>query len=278
MQPTPFLRPSPTPHAARAWHAPAQPRGRRALLGLALGLALAAALPAQAQQPPVLVAVAANFTAPMQQIATAFERETGQRVQLSFGATGKFYAQITQGAPFHVLLSADDTTPARLAQEGKAVADSRFVYATGRLVLWSADPGVVDAQGQVLRDGTQRHLAIAQPRVAPYGAAAVQTLEALGLRGRWEPRFVTGESIGQAYQFVATRNAPLGFIALSQVQQDGRIARGSAWVVPESLHAPLRQEAVLLLPGQGHEGARALLQYLRSPAAQAVIRAFGYGV
>lgn len=253
---------------------------RRAWLALAMatGLAVGSAQAQTTPTGPVLVAVAANFTAPMQQMAADFERETGHRVQLAFGATGKFNAQITQGAPFHVLLSADDTTPARLAQEGKAVADSRFVYAVGRLVLWSPEPGVVDAQGQVLRDGTQRHLAIAQPRVAPYGAAAMQVLDALGVRARWEPRLVTGESIGQAYQFVATGNAPLGFVALSQVQQQGRIARGSAWVVPESLHAPLRQEAVLLKPGQGHAGARALLQYLRTPAAQAVIRAFGYGV
>ena len=226
----------------------------------------------------VRVAVAANFTAPMQKIAEAFARDTGHRAVLAFGATGKFYAQINNGAPFDVLLAADEQTPQRLEDEGQGVTGSRFTYAVGSLVLWSAREGYVDPQGRVLPDGDFRHLALANPKTAPYGAAALQTLEKLGLRERLQPRFVQGENIAQTHQFVASGNAELGFIALSQVIEDGRIARGSAWRVPADQHQPIRQDALLLQRGEHNPAARALLDYLRSASAVALIRAYGYEV
>lgn len=224
----------------------------------------------------VSVAVAANFTAPMQKIAAAFEADTGHKAELSFGATGKFYAQITHGAPFQVLLSADDTTPTRLEREGKAVAHSRFTYAIGTLVLWSAQPGTVDAKGDVLKSGDFKHLAIANPKLAPYGAAALQVMEKLGVATALQPRLVQGENIAQTFQFVSTGNAQLGFVALSQVMADGTIRSGSAWQVPASLHEPIRQDAVLLMPGKDSAAASALLTYLRGSKARAIIQSYGY--
>jgi molybdate transport system substrate-binding protein len=240
------------------------------VLGCVLG-----AVPA-ARAGTVSVAVAANFTAPMQKIAATFAADTGHKAELSFGATGKFYAQITHGAPFQVLLAADNATPARLEQEGKAVASTRFTYAIGTLVLWSAQPGYVDAQGAVLRTGDFKHLAVANPRVAPYGMAALQALDKLGLAARLQPRFVQGENIAQTHQFVATGNAALGFVALSQVMADGKLTSGSAWRVPADLHEPIRQDAVLLAPGKDSTAAAALLAYLRSDKARSIIQAYGY--
>ncbi|MFN7857032.1 MAG: molybdate ABC transporter substrate-binding protein [Acidovorax sp.] len=239
-------------------------------------LALGAACMQAARADSVSVAVAANFTAPMHKIVAAFEADTGHRVTLSFGASGKFYAQITHGAPFQVLLSADEATPARLEREGKVVANSRFTYATGALVLWSAQPGLVDDQGAVLKSGGFRHIALANPKVAPYGAAAVQVMETMGLATALQPRWVLGENIAQAFQFVASGNAQLGFVALSQVMEGGRIARGSAWRVPATLHTPIRQDAALLLAGRGNAAAIALLQYLRGDTARRIMRDHGY--
>ena len=224
----------------------------------------------------VQVAVAANFTAPMKLIAAEFEKETGHQTVLSFGATGKFYAQITNGAPFEVFMSADDTTPAKLEKQGHAVSGSSFTYATGKLVLWSAKPGVVDAQGDVLKKGDFKTLAIAAPKLAPYGAAAVEALEKLGLTAAAAPKLVTGESIGQAFSFVSTGNADLGLVALSQVYEDGKIKSGSGWIVPANLHSPIRQNAVLLTKGKDNSAATALLAFLRTDKAKKVIRAFGY--
>jgi molybdate transport system substrate-binding protein len=229
-----------------------------------------------AQADTVSVAVAANFTAPMQKIAAAFEADTGHKAELSFGATGKFYAQITNGAPFQILLSADDTTPAKLEKDSKAVAQTRFTYAIGTLVLWSAQPGYVDAQGQVLQTGDFKHLALANPKLAPYGLAATQAMDKLGLTTKLQPRWVQGENIAQTYQFVASGNAQLGFVALSQVMVDGKIAQGSAWQVPAQLHDPIRQDAALLLPGKDSAAAAALLKYLRGDKARAIIQAYGY--
>jgi molybdate transport system substrate-binding protein len=212
----------------------------------------------------------------MKQIAADFERATGHHAVVVLGSTGKLYAQIRAGAPFDVLLAADDTTPARLEAEGLAVRDTRFTYATGRLVLWSADAGVVDAQGKVLRQPPQGKLAIADPRLAPYGAAAMQTLAALGVASAWSPHLVQGESIGQAYQFTATGNARLGFVALAQVMTDGRITSGSAWIVPPTLHQPLKQDAIVLNPGRSNAAAAALLQYLHGDAARGTLRGYGY--
>ena len=245
------------------------------MLRLAL-LTMFALLAGAASAAEVTVAVAANFTAPMQRLAALFEQQTGHRVLASYGSTGKFFAQIGNGAPFDVFLSADDETPGKLEQGGAAVPGTRFTYAIGRLALWSRTAGMVDAKGEVLRgDGFDR-LAIADPRLAPYGAAAVQTLRSLSLLERLQPRFVTGENITQAHQFVATGNAPLGFVALSQVQVDGRIGEGSAWVVPAHLHEPILQQAVLLTKGRDNPAARALLDFLRSEPARALIGRYGY--
>ena len=238
---------------------------------LLLGIGLAHAAEVQ-------VAVAANFTAPMQKIAAAFESDTGHKALLAFGASGAFYAQIRNGAPFQMLLSADAETPARLEQQGLASAGTRFTYATGRLVLWSAQPGFVDDMGEVLARGTFERIALANPKLAPYGAAAIETLIALKQLERLQPRFVQGENIAQTYQFVGTGNAQLGFVALSQVMVDGRIAKGSAWVVPSSLHSPLRQDAVILAAGKDNAAAIALAAYLKGDKARAVIRSYGYAL
>lgn len=244
------------------------------LQGLLLCALLLAAAAARAAE--VSVAVAANFTAPMQKIAAAFERTTGHKAVLAFGSTGRFYAQVRNGAPFQLLLAADDETPARLEKEGFAVPGSRFTYAVGRLALWSATPGFVDARGAVLREGRFQSIAIADPKLAPYGKAATETMDKLGATASLQPRLVQGESIGQAYQFVATGNAQLGFVALSQVMEDGRIGKGSAWVVPAQLHTPIRQDAVVLTAGKDNPAAAALAAFLRSDTARAIIRAHGY--
>ena len=224
----------------------------------------------------VSVAVAANFTAPMQKIAAAFAQDTGHRATLAFGSTGKFYAQIVNGAPFQVLLAADDETPARLDREGRAVAGSRFTYAVGRLVLWSRQPQRVDPEGAVLRSDRFTRLAIADPKLAPYGAAAMEVIQGLGLGTALAPRLVLGENIAQTYQFAATGNAELAFVAMSQVYVDGRVSQGSAWIVPAGRHAPIRQDAIQLLAGRDNPAATALLAYLRGPKARAIIRAHGY--
>jgi molybdate transport system substrate-binding protein len=224
----------------------------------------------------VSVAVAANFTAPMQKIAQAFERDTGHKAVLAFGSTGNFYAQIKNGAPFQILLAADDETPARIEKEGLGVAHSRFTYATGKLVLWSKQHGLVDDKGDVLRNAKFERLAIANPKLAPYGAAALETLTKLGLLQSLQPKFVQGENISQTYQFVATENAQLGFVALSQVFADGRLKEGSAWIVPASMHQPIQQDAVLLNGGNSNPAAAALLSFMRGDKAKGIIRSFGY--
>jgi molybdate transport system substrate-binding protein len=239
-------------------------------------LAAAAALPGLARADPVRLAVAANFAEPARRIAAGFERATGHAVALSIGSTGKLSAQIRNGGPYDVLLAADAATPARLEAETLAVAGSRFTYAIGRLVLWSARPDTVDPEGEVLRSGRFSHVAICNPELAPYGAAAVQALRAMGLYERLRPLLVQGESVAQAYQFVASGNAELGFVSLSQVTENGRLREGSAWIVPSSLYSPLRQDAVLLAPGRASAAARAWLDWLKQPAAQAIIRSYGY--
>ena len=229
--------------------------------------------PARAQD--VVVAVAANFNAPAQKIAAAFTAASGHKVSLVMGSTGKLYAQIKNGAPFHLLLSADDETPARLVKEGAGVEGSQFTYAVGRLVLWSKQAGLVDGKGEVLRSHFDR-LAIADPKLAPYGAVAMEVLDKLQLRSQVQARVVQGESIAQAYQFVSSGNASLGFLALSQVMVDGRVADGSAWVVPAHLHTALKQDAVLLSGTKGNPAAQAFLNYLKTEPAQAILRSYGY--
>ena len=223
----------------------------------------------------ITVAVAANFTAPMKRIAAEFEKDSGHQVLASYGSTGKFYAQIKNGAPFEVLLSADDATPLRLVKDGAAVSGTGFTYAVGKLVLWSARPGLVDGGGAVLKKGGFAHLAIADPKLAPYGTAAVEALKALGTLEAVQPKIVTAENITQTYQFVRSGNAALGFVALSQVLQDGRID-GSSWLVPATLYTPIRQDAIMLAPGKGKPAAGALMKYLQGDKARAIIMSFGY--
>lgn len=245
------------------------------MFSLALAVLLA---PALALADEIQVAVASNFAGSMKQIAADFEKASGHKLVVATGATGKFYAQIQNGAPFEALLSADDTTPAKLEQEGLAVAGSSFTYAIGKLVLWSAKPGFVDAKGQVLKQGKFEHLALANPKTAPYGVAAMEALGQLGLVDALRPKFVQGENIAQAQQFIATGNAELGFVALSQVLEKGKIASGSAWIVPDNLHGPIKQDATLLAKGKDKPGPKALLEYLRGKAAQKLIQSSGYGL
>ena len=239
-------------------------------------LLLLASLANPAFADEVKVAVAANFTAPMQKIAAEFEKDTGHKALVSTGATGAFYAQIKNGAPFEIFLSADDETPAKLEAEGAGVKGSRFAYAIGRLVLWSAKPGFVDTKGEVLKKGDFNKLALANPKTAPYGSAALEVMKKLGVQEALQPKIVQGENISQTFQFVSTGNAEVGFVALSQVWQDGVLKSGSAWIVPADLYAPIRQDAILLAKGEGKPAAEALLKYLKGDKAKAVIKSYGY--
>ncbi len=231
-----------------------------------------------AQADEVQVAVAANFTAPIQAIAADFEKDTGHKLVASFGATGQFYTQIKNGAPFEVFLSADDSTPQKLEAEGDSVKGSRFTYAVGTLALWSAKEGYVDAKGDVLKKNEYQHLSIANPKAAPYGLAATQVLAREGLTDKVKAKIVEGQNITQAYQFVSTGNAELGFVALSQIYKDGKITSGSAWIVPASLHDPIKQDAVILNKGKDNPAAKALVDYLKGPKAAAVIQSYGYEI
>lgn len=241
----------------------------------ALLLTLLLPLGASVHADEISVAVAANFTAPMKLIAADFEKDSGHKLLTSFGSTGKFYAQIKNGAPFEVLLTADDETPTRLIKEGAAVPGTQFTYAIGKLVLWSARPGVVDAKGEVLKQAAFDHIALADPKLAPYGAAGVEAMKALGVYEVLQPKIVTAENISQAYQFISTGNAALGFVALSQVLKDGRI-EGSSWLVPAKLYTQIRQDAVLLDQGKAKPAAQALLKFLKGDKARTIIQSFGY--
>ena len=223
----------------------------------------------------VQVAVAANFTKPMEKIAADFEKATGNKVVASFGATGKFVEQIKNGAPFEILLSADQKSPIKLEKEELAVANSRYTYAIGKLVLWSAKPSFVDDKGAVLKNGDFQHISIADPKTAPYGTAAMEVMEKLGVLDTLKPKIVQGESIAQAKEFVGSGNAELGFVALSQVIKD---TTGSSWMVPQDLYAPLKQDAILLKTGEKSAAAKALMDYLKTEPAQTVIKEFGYGI
>ena len=243
-----------------------------------LALTAALAFTTLARADVVQVAVAANFTAPARALAEVFARTTGHEAKLSFGATGAFYTQIKNGAPFDVLLAADDERPARLEKEGDTVAGSRFTYATGQLVLWSAKPGLVDDEGAVLKHGQFGKIAIANPKNAPYGAAAVEAMEKLGLAATLQPKLVTGESIGQTYNFIATGNAELGFVALAQVLDGGKLKSGSMWVVPAQYHAPIIQDAVILNRAASNPAAKAWMELLKTPQSKELIRSYGYAV
>jgi molybdate transport system substrate-binding protein len=245
----------------------------RPIAALVVFLTLGMAPPAWAAE--VTAAVAANFTEPAKEIAAAFKEKTGYSVDLSFGASGNLYTQITQGAPFDIFLSADSTRPEKAEKDGWGVAGTRFTYAIGKIVLWSADAGLVDKDGAVLKQGKFAHLAIANPKTAPYGAAAIEAMQALGVYQNLEPKIVTGENITQTYQFVVSGNAELGFVALSQLAGD---TKGSRWLVPDNLYSPILQDAILLKVGEQNSFAKQFLDFLKSPDALKIIKRYGYDV
>jgi molybdate transport system substrate-binding protein len=228
------------------------------------------------QAAEVTVAVASNFSLPMRKIAAQFEVESGHKVRLSFGSTGALYAQIKNGGPFHLLIAADQEAPARLEKEGLGIAGTRFTYAQGRLVLWSRQAGLVDKEGEILTTGQFQKLALANPKLAPYGLAAMETLRSLSLTEQLKPKLVQGENISQAYQFVETENAQIGFVAMSQVFSEGKLLKGSAWIVPPQLYSPIHQDAILLLAGQKNSAATELMRYLKTDQAKSVMSAYGY--
>lgn len=229
-----------------------------------------------AQAESVKVAVASNFASALESIAKSFETQTGHQLVISSGATGTFYAQIKSGAPFEVFLSADSATPKKLEDEGLVVRGSRFTYAIGRLVLWSSKPNFVDREGKVLDSGHFEHLSIANPKTAPYGLAAMEIIKNRGLEVPLKSKLVQGENIAQAHQFVVSGNAQLGFVALSQVYKNGQLTSGSAWFIPEREYHPIRQDVVILQNGANNPAAKALVAYLKSPAAIAVMSSLGY--
>lgn len=235
-------------------------------------------LSATAHGAEVQVAVAANFTKPMEKIATDFERSTGHKAVIAFGTVGKFYSQIQNGAPFEVLVSADEDTPKRLESDELAVKGSRYTYATGKLVLYSTKPGFVDGNGDILKRGDFRHIAIANPKVAVYGAVAVEVMKQKNVYEELESKFVLGESITQTYQFVATGNAELGFVALSQIYKDGEYATGSYWIVPQADYPAIKQDIVLLKKGADNQAAKALLEYMKSDEVKNIIQSYGYSL
>jgi molybdate transport system substrate-binding protein len=241
--------------------------------GFAVGVALVSVFAGPAAAAQVNVAVAANFTAPAKEIAAAFKQKTGHEAVLSFGASGQFYTQITQDAPFGIMLSADDERPKKLVSDGLGVADSRFTYAVGKLVLWSRTADLVKGEA-TLKAGSFAKLSIANPTAAPYGAAAIETMKSLGVYDALQAKVVQGNSIAQAFQFVDTGNAEVGFVALSQL---AGVTAGSRWLVPQTLYKPILQDAVLLKKAAGNEAATAFMTYLKGPDARAVIEKYGYG-
>lgn len=235
-----------------------------------------AALPLHAAQ--AHVAVAANFAETLKAVAAVLEKTTGHTLAITVGSTGKLYAQIKNGAPFDVLLSADRATPELLEKEGLAASGSRFTYATGKLVVWSADAKRVDADGKVLGLPQLGKVAYANPKLAPYGAAAVEVMDKLSLTTALTPKLVQGESIGQTYTFAYSGNADVGFVALSQVLEGGKLKSGSMWIVPQHLYAPIRQDAVILQSAANNEAALALMKLLKSPNIKDLIRSYGYAI
>lgn len=245
---------------------------RKSFISALLFVASATSLRAE----EAMVAVAANFAAPMHKIAASFQKETGHKLSLSFGSTGAFYAQIKNGGPFDVFLSADSSAPLKLEEEGLGVSNSRFKYAKGQLVLWSKTEGMVDLKGQALGSKDVQRIAIANPKLSPYGAASLEVLMQLGLLKELQAKLIQGDNIAQTYQFVMTQNAQMGFVALSQVFANGKIISGSAWTIPANLYKPIQQDAILLKHGKDNPAAKALMVYLRSDNAKEVMKSYGY--
>ncbi len=243
---------------------------------LTIFLMAALGLTGPAMAAEINIAVATNFAAPVKVIIANFERQTDHRVWLTLGSSGRFYAQITQGAPFDIFLSADQVKPKALEVRGFALPHSRFTYATGRLVLWSAKAGLVTGNEDILKQNNFNKLAMANPRLAPYGAAAREVMQALGLYDALSPKLVQGENIAQTYQFVATENADLGFVSLSQIISDAKTPTGSLWIIPDHLHKAIHQDAIILKSAENNPAARDFVRYLQSESVRKIIRDFGY--
>jgi molybdate transport system substrate-binding protein len=224
----------------------------------------------------VVVAVASNFIKPMQRITGDFKEQTGHEVKISFGSSGKLLAQITHGAPFDVFLSADSHKAERLIKNGFAVSGSSFIYAQGRLVLWSASNGFIDDSPKILQTDNFKYIALADAKLAPYGKAANEVMQKLEVEKKLKNKFVKGENISQTYQFVQTGNAQLGFVALSQVNGKEGKPQGSKWIIPAGLHEPINQSAVILQRGKNNPAAIELIAYLQKKTTQALIKSFGY--
>ncbi len=227
---------------------------------------------------PIHVAVATNFMKPMQKISAAFEKKTAQKTVLSFGSSGHLFAQIKNGAPYHAFLSADSSTPRALQKERLSVPHTQFTYAVGRLALWSKNPNLIDQSGEILRSNRFKKIAIAQPKLAPYGRAAYEVLESMRLTDSLRSKIVMGENISQTHQFIMTENAELGFVAQAQIYSDGRFSEGSYWLIPTSMHSAILQDAILLKKGENHPGAQALMSFLKNNETQEILRSYGYTV
>ena len=258
-----------------------KPRFKVRIYCLFFLVSLSACVSSVTQAEQLTAAIAANFAGTIKYLKPLFEHETGHRLVTSFASSGTLFAQIHNGAPFDVFLSADEQRPQQLIRDGLAIADSAFIYATGKLVLWSSQPELIDPQGNILRDGLWQekgihHIALANPKTAPYGRAAMETLQAMQLLESTKPYRVTGQNIAQTFQFVASGNAQLGFIAQAQVLALPESERGSSWLVPQAMYSPIKQEAVMLMRGRENSAAQAFLQFLQSPRAKNIISARGY--
>jgi len=241
-----------------------------------LGFILLSAITLSAVAKPVHIAVAANFSNTMQRLVTEFEKTSDYQISVSFGSSGKFYAQIKQGAPYELFFSADQVKPDALQTDGLVITASRFTYAIGRLAVWSARPDFVNKIEANLKHGAFNKLAIANPKLAPYGSATLEVLKHLGLIDVTRAKWVLGENIAQTYQFVSTGNADLGFIALSQLLGTNKAQHGSYWLVPDTMHHAIRQDVVLLRSAAKSQGAKAFLDFMHTDMARNIVTEFGY--
>ena len=232
--------------------------------------------PAAAEE--ITIAVASNFTGAMNELVAEFQQQSGHEVRVAYGSSGRFFAQIKNGAPFQLFFSADQEKPLLLEQQESAIAGSRFTYATGSLVLWSPRPNLPVENAEIIRQGSFNKLALANPRLAPYGVAAVAALESLNLVEESKSKWVQGENIAQAFQFVETGNADIGLIALSQLKEKAEFSTGSAWILPATLHPPIHQDAILLKPGENSEACREFIQFITSDPARQIIESYGYSL